>query len=529
MTSPVASGMKLSLPSNAQTTPDIRIDAVDAPIRAIAPGTTLEVSIHRDPQRGSGVMIEGRFVPARLPDNLAEGQVLTVRAFPGQDALVLKVIDPARLTGEKLIAQTFEQILQTLLPNIELKDIKSGAPFAQEPISAAFLKALFGEAASAKDAPAVSPKLVQIFEKLLSQNSLIADPVLKDPALLSKVHSKLTQSNVLPNIQEATRALEELAQKAPSPVLLRLTSALQEHISTLLKSTDTLDFQSPGTAEKLLSQQLKIYLLASQTAMESGNSQVLKALSQDMGAVRRLENPLGLLLGLLRKVDLPGDTGGSNKALITALRATLGDLQQLKDSGAGEKEIRETLKRSVVRLNDAREPFHAQSKDSAFLQQLQRTLKNIESVSSTQNTLHQMNGVMQALGEPTLVFFPALLQGLFSTWQASFQHSHEAESETSQGRSKGGVRSFERVELMVTLPNLGPLQIDLAHRKGELLLHMTAASTAAGELLQQGSAKLETIFKGLGYANSSVSTVVGAPQAVVPGWYQELSHRSIVA
>ena len=140
-----------------------------------------------------------------------------------------------------------------------------------------------------------------------------------------------------------------------------------------------------------------------------------------------------------------------------------------------------------------------------------------------------MNGVMQALGEPTLVFFPAMLQGLFSTWQATFQQPREVDDQEKQSGHNGGVRAFERIELFVTLPNLGPLEINLAHRKGELLLQLTAASAAAGELIRSGEARLETVFKGLGYTKTSVNTVVGSPEAVIPAWYQELSHRSIVA
>lgn len=529
MTAPVAPGMDQNLPLPQAASPEIRISAADAPIRAIAPGTTLQVTVRRDPQGGTGVVIDGKFLAAKLPDNLADGQTLAVRVFPSQDALVLKIVDPARLTGEKLIAQTFEQILRTLLPDLQVEDLRNGAPFAQEKLSAELLKSLFGASTPGKGAPSIDTKFAQILEKLIRQNSVIAEPILNDPSSLEKVLSKLAQSNVLPGIQDATRALADIARNAPSAPLLRLTAALQEHVATMLQTKGELDFTSAGAAEKVLSQQLKIYLLASQTAIESGNTQVLKALSQDMNSVRRLENPLSVIISLLKNVDLPGDIREGSKPLMLALRGALVDLQRLKDSGASDKEIRETLKRIMVRLAEAREPYVAQSKDSASFQQFQRTMKNIENVSVTQNTLHQMNAVMQALGEPTLVFFPAILQGLFSTWQFSFKRAQEAEDESKHGGHSGGVRAFERIELFVNLPHLGPLEINLAHRKGEILLNMTASSKQAGDVIQAGGAKLEKVFKGLGYAKASVNTVVGSPQGVTPSWYQELSRRSIVA
>lgn len=512
--------------------PEIKVARASAPLQALTPGSVIEVTVRRDPQAGSGVLIKGEFVPAALPATLADGQKVLVRVVPGADAVILRLTNQAQLKGQNLVASSFEQILRTLLPDLKLSDLQRNI-FASPPQLAELLglakSNLPAEQKTARaETPAQNAALTQIIERLFEKHAMVGDTTLRKPELLERALTAFLTPKSGEAIEEATQALQKLAGKGASPALVRLLQATQSHLQSLLETATPLDFEVTSSPEKLLSQQLKIYLLASQTAAESGDTKALTSLSRGMEAVRRLENPLVLLTKILFNLESQDlRATPENDPVLEVLKELRGELSKLKSSGAAEKEIRAVLSKMEQKLSRTLEEVLKERPDLALLKQVQQTVKAADNLAQVQQTLNQLNPIMHVLGEPALLFVPALLQGLFSPWRVSVRSPDEPDSEGQSG--KGGGSGFTRVQLQLSFPSLGKLEVDIAHRKGEALLRLTSENEHAAALIEKKAPMLEKTLNELGYEKTSISAGHAKLEESLPSWFQELNSRSFIA
>lgn len=507
---------------------EILVSRTNGPIQEIAPGSLLQVTVRRSAHGDSGVFINGEFVQAAIPEDLHDGEKVLVRAVPTDGALVLRVTDPTRLKGDNLISQSFEQILRSLLPDLQFSNLKNSV-LPAEPFPEELFKLLFAQKQSG-ETPAVSPRVAAILEKFLQGNLALNEEALSSPTELADKLQHMSNQSPLDLIQHLRADIEKLSDATPPPALVRLLKAVESHLRSLLKGESALDFETGSTDEKILSQQLKIYLLASQTAVESGNSAAIQSLTRGMESVRRLENPLAQILKVLKNIDEPAEQHTeATQQLREALKSTAGELDRLRAGKAGDKEIREAIPRILTKLTEALERNNLHARDAQPVEKLQKMLQNLEGVAQAQQALRQINPVMQAMGEPIFLIFPALMQGLLSSAQVTVRERRAIDEESEEGQRKGAGDPFTRVAVSLNLPSIGAVEIDLAHRKSEVLLALTTSSEEATKCILETMPKLERAFRALGYDKPKMSAVTGDPKPAVPQWYIELSRRSFVA
>lgn len=128
----------------------------------------------------------------------------------------------------------------------------------------------------------------------------------------------------------------------------------------------------------------------------------------------------------------------------------------------------------------------------------QQTLISLERMLTTQETLNQMQPLMKALGDPLMALFPAIVQGFLSQIEVTYHPPAVSAEERRQSPGKDGV-PFQLVHVRCTLPGLGPVEVRLAHRPGEIMLRIGVADSARAEFLRAKVGLLEKRFAESGY------------------------------
>lgn len=530
MSQPVAPGTDQSLVNLPSGIPaEIRISRADSPLRSLTPGSIVEVRVQRGGPQGSGVVINGEFVKAALPDEIPDGAKLLVRVVPTADAVILRISSAAQLRGEQLITQSFEAILRSLLPDLRVEDLRRGLPSAQ-PLGidlAKILLSLENKATPAQSVELNSP-IARIFQSLLKNNALIGETLLKNPTSLQSALTSLSKGEHLAEVQKALQSVSTTGASAAPASVVRFLKALDTHIELLLTSPKAFESGSEPIDAKALANQLKLYLLVSQNAVESGSSKALQAIAKETQLLRRGMDPISFMLGLFQNLELPEFSDRASGQLASqTMRGMAQDLQKLKENNLPPAAVRDGVRLIHEKAKTLLRQLETSNKDIELAPQAQQVLKGIESIMHAQASLMQVNPVMHALGEPSLVLLPALVQGIFGAWRVSVKESIENEKEG--GQSKGAAKQFVRIGLSLTLPSLGPIEVDVAHRKGEVLVHIASTNTDVTTLISERAPQLEEAFKQLGYDKTAFSASTGKLKSSVPGWFHELSHQSIVA
>jgi hypothetical protein len=213
------------------------------------------------------------------------------------------------------------------------------------------------------------------------------------------------------------------------------------------------------------------------------------------------------------------------------IQKTISELIDIKEKPeAAEEKLKELLtslpEQSLMR-KIAKSPVEIKSR-SELLQLASR----LEQIANTQEMLSRMNPVMQALGEPALLLFPFIFQGLLSHSKVSLESYQNRNKQNIDGEEEGqgGKQSsnYQRVQLSVPLPNLGSVDIDVAHRKEEIFVRMTLEDLKAGEFLISQMDLLGGILSELGYSTRELMTQVSETKEKSPDASRGSSRSSFV-
>lgn len=498
----------------------------------LAPGRVLNVEVERQDGK-TGILIQGRFFAAKLPDAAVDGQKLQVQVQGSGDALILKVLNQApRL--DNVLSQSVQDLLKQLLPNIDMRSLRGTLQNLETKIPESVLAKIFGQILSQPGSgtpqPTIDPQLTAQLQQLFAGQQFLTDKQIANPKALEQFLTQYFGSGLLKGVHEALETVQKLSQQSPAANQIRFLEILESTLKAIHDQPETLSFSSPSNSG-IVGQQLRLYLLASHAAIERQDSTTLAQINQDLTLLRKLDNPLVLLRNVLGMMDYGEKSTNTFGASVNDLAHQLiTNLAEAERRAAPESELRSIAKKFAQLSRALLDQHKASAAQGPILQDTGEALKALEKLAQGQQTLNQINPVMHALGEPVLLLFPALAHGLLSKWQLSVTGPNgervEGESKRRKQSSQG---EFERVELRLSFPQLGATHINLAHREGEILLNITTGSEQAAMHLQAELPKLESVFATLGFKKVGTKVQFGEVRDAFPKWYTDLSKHSLIA
>jgi len=199
-------------------------------------------------------------------------------------------------------------------------------------------------------------------------------------------------------------------------------------------------------------------------------------------------------------------------------------LRDLRRAVANQQDLKPLLKSLVSKLDQelptalaARTPLDAQR-----ALQLNTLAEQFDKIATTQETLNKLNPMMQAMGEPALLLFPFLFQGLLQHSEITITpkppKKFENEQETGGGEKRGEQAPYQRIQVTVPLPHMGLVGVDIAHRSEEILVRLTVPDQAmAGYFIEQME-NLITTLRTLGFKRADLVANVGKPDGLSQDW-----------
>jgi len=240
-----------------------------------------------------------------------------------------------------------------------------------------------------------------------------------------------------------------------------------------------------------------------------------------------------LISTLFKELDGQTLTKSEGRASLTQALKDLRSAAQAPADG-----VRAELERAFKKIETATNtPIPL--KDLAVLnkaQEMQSTIGKLELLASAQENLAQLNPVMQALGEPALILFPFIAQGLLNHSQITVEPRYrkrgaEDEEVDGNGKRKGQVgenEPYQRIQVNVPLPSLGEVGVDIAHRTKEIMVRLTVTSDEVARFLLDQLEHLAVILREQGFERAELVAQVGKPLTDLPNWSLGLqSGRSV--
>ena len=240
----------------------------------------------------------------------------------------------------------------------------------------------------------------------------------------------------------------------------------------------------------------------------------LKNLGEDLPLLKNLFAALGDQASLLNaKTALAHLTASTEGSLPQALKQLSLALRQMAAKTENENL---SLQQSA---QGAAEGARIESKSGVELLQLATRL---EQFASAQEMLNQLNPLMQALGEPSLILFPFLFHGLLSHSQVTVdsRDSGKQQGKHSTGKEKKDAEQtfFHRIQVTVPLPNIGIVDVDIAHNQTDILIRMIVQDAEAGSFLVSQMETLSEILRAQGFDKPQLSASVDLRQSALPQW-----------
>lgn len=323
---------------------------------------------------------------------------------------------------------------------------------------------------------------VTILQNLLSMfgsPDSIADPSVTLSQLLAS-----TKGDLPTILKETAQAIRSFLSSNPGDPLASFTVSLHEEVSSLLANLD-----GPNFARRL------------QT--------ILTALDDELKVRTKI--------------------AASDKELLTNIRKDL-------DRALSEPAARTELLQSVLTQLETRAAALPSALDEKTITQLTQLASRLEQMGSSAQLLNQLNPLMQALGEPALILFPFLFQGLLSHSRVSVDTQHvedEGEGKSEQQGEPGKKKKresqpFNRIQVSVPLPHLGNVDVDVAHRPQEIFVRFTVQDKEVAQFLLDQLEHLAAILREQGYSHAELVANVGEHRETFPSWALSLSSSTSV-
>ena len=471
-------------------------------------------------------------IKTELNDELT-GQLLELlhpleaeQANPTKLDLLVKLIDPRRATSLDEKGQLFKLLQQT----DRSADSKNASLPAQTKEIADAL-----ELVRQITAPQVKQLSTTIVARALQQN--LAELMLPDAsaseAQLSSLDSGL--SRVLTNPEQSKEAHNLKPRAALVEFLFPNHSAGETDEMAqgfkLLLSASPGQFTKPlqialnslvnSIAAPLIDLIKLVQTVEQELASQASKlpSSITKALRQQLHLVLEhtiardvFEDPQALLLELRTMERHPDRFSPARTSQAAALAERL-----LNEVDREHKQplprLFEKVQRGRSRVDEQATPD--QKDKSALLAAVDRLMRG-------QELIRQLNPVLQALGEPSVFFFPSFLSGLFAQLEVLAYPSVDPEEEARRGK-KSKNNAFKTIEFSTSFNRLGDTAVKIQYGQQRIYISLDFARSEIVPFVQARIARLEESMRALGYvevglsARASEVKKVGVRSKVVKG------------
>lgn len=491
----------IAIPQTTGVGPSTEVKAI---IQSLAPGTVLDVLISsRDNQ--AGIYLKGTFLPAVLPQNISLGERVKVQVADTTDQLILKLLDqPEGDFFSSVGSGSSTPSLGQIIPQSKLSPLRLGSVLSSIPID---IPTNTTQGALPHEATTVIRSLI---DRLIAKHALIGDSQANESTKLQQAISDHLGKNTKDALIEAKDTLRaiinEISKSGPYNSLNRTTMKILEQVFNEVSKNN----EEEAPLEQILKAFTRIAQEPDSPRQELVSApQVIRDIAKSL--LQKLNGERAEKIPLFDSLD---------KETRHLLDTITKELNTLKDNGVTDSQVKVFLKRA---LNDIQNRLgamnHSAEQQESTLGGL-KVIQNVEKILSGQEILNSLNPVMQAVGEPALVMIPSFLSGLLAKWELSIA-PRPPEEEESERTNK--VQPYQRLKLFLPLPNLGDIEVDIAHRKNEVLVRLVTENEAVVSFIQQKSSTLDDAFQALGYVRNMVTAQRGIPRRITPDWYREIA------
>ncbi|MCC6932645.1 MAG: flagellar hook-length control protein FliK [Deltaproteobacteria bacterium] len=434
----------------------IRLDSTAAAtptgnVPTINVGDIIKLIVRQNQGNGQGMLFyNGQLIPAQLPEFLLSGDKLTARVLFENDQLIFKILDLSR-------PQLLER--QAIFQNLE------------QQVKKFVIQTLYS------------------FLDTATNKNIDLKEILSSPTMPAEVKTFLREQ-IAPLLNEllehiSSNQLSEKLMSANSPInAQQIKQVVQEFKKVIAEFTPT---NTHKTIE-ILSQQLAKFL-----EQNLPPEQAAKTLLQLIDTARK---------------DLTEQTPTKTKDI--AVRARL--LEQFAAFEQNPAQQSATTQQILTALNSYLSS--ARTIDPKTLAELTQLTSRLETLAGAQETLAQLNPVMQALGDPAMILFPFIFHGLFAQAQISLppEDRVKKKGKGEEEEASSSKEPMQRVQISIPLPHLGIVDIDVAHSKSEIMVRFTVENQEIADFLLEQEEKLVLVLKDKGFKQTELLTQVRPEQ-----------------
>lgn len=450
--------------------------------------------INNDPTAVKAIRVERSLGLTEALPVLKVGEVLrfTVRQNQGNGQgliflngqLIQAALPPALAAGSRILAKLAEVDSQVVFRILDQQHPLAPLPGGPAAALAQQLESIIRQAGPAGlQPPRAFPfgenlrNLIQLSPELTALFSSLSTAQLTDAETLISRLALAGQGELAPALREAAKAVRRMLDTIADPATQRFLSALNAEL------------------EKLLTNQ---------------NSE------------QSVKNQLGHLIAVLTRELKEGKADERPRGLLESV------LKDLRNARSSPEELKQFLENATHRIEMSGVALRGDPSDGdgMLAARLQQTATSLEQMAATQETLRQLNPLMQSLGEPALILFPFLFQGLISHTEVTIDPKggrkqggkHGKDDDGGEDRSEGSRESYQRIQVSVPLPSLGQIDVDIAHRDKEILVRLTTPDSAKAEFLLEQLEHLAALLREQGFERAELVANVGTHRDISPSW-----------
>lgn len=473
----------------------LRIDSVQVLPKAapqLTVGNVLSFVIRENPATGPGLLYyQGSLIPATLPETLKQGDRVTAQVSENGSALLLKLLSVQSPTPQQEVAaldvRRQDSKLETVLQLV------------RESFSQTILPSVSSEQALKIPLEGDTTRLAKLLESVIKDRALPSK--LEDPSLNTQTLRLAAQGALTQNLRDAAQAIDDLVENhtsvgGESRFMLELRAAITAIAEVSGELPFSQDSEGGGNdpARAGLGNRMQTILRMIAKELESPRSSRL----EERESLRQIQHSLSQSFAQIGTEVTSQPTDARSLLLSMMPGLTLADMGRRKS-----QETQDDLKELSTRL---------------------------EQLATMQDSLNQLNPVMQLLGQPALILFPFILHGFLNHGEIAVDPDHR-KNKSQDGSSKSeGQDGFQRVQLTLPLPSIGAVHVDVAHRQKEVLLRITVADEEAAAFLRTQLKELRMVLEAQGFEKSDLSAHLGVVESSAPDWSKSLSaYTNLVA